>query len=157
MNAHAMPEDDAYPSSVLLALPRITLRMVSCEKPRAARKRICFARSAREAAGSRNFRFQISLARSTSVAWASAATRSMVSSAIPFARRSCRMRETPNLRDRVQAKFTMTIDLRSDTVTQPTPAMRAAMLAAAPLGDDVFGDDPTVNALQEKNCGHARL
>lgn len=42
-----------------------------------------------------------------------------------------------------------TIDLRSDTVTLPTPAMREAMLAA-PLGDDVFGDDPTVNALQEK-------
>ncbi|RZL61407.1 MAG: low-specificity L-threonine aldolase [Variovorax sp.] len=42
-----------------------------------------------------------------------------------------------------------TIDLRSDTVTQPTPAMRAAM-AAAPLGDDVFGADPSVNALQEK-------
>ena len=42
-----------------------------------------------------------------------------------------------------------TIDLRSDTVTQPTPAMRAAMMAA-PLGDDVFGDDPTVNALQER-------
>lgn len=41
------------------------------------------------------------------------------------------------------------IDLRSDTVTQPTPAMREAMLAA-PLGDDVFGDDPTVNALQER-------
>jgi threonine aldolase len=41
------------------------------------------------------------------------------------------------------------VDLRSDTVTQPTPAMREAMLAA-PLGDDVFGDDPTVNALQEK-------
>ena len=39
------------------------------------------------------------------------------------------------------------VDLRSDTVTQPTPAMRAAMLAA-PLGDDVFGDDPSVNALQ---------
>ena len=39
------------------------------------------------------------------------------------------------------------IDLRSDTVTQPTAAMRAAM-AAAELGDDVFGDDPTVNALQ---------
>ena len=39
-------------------------------------------------------------------------------------------------------------DFRSDTVTQPTPAMRAAMLAA-PLGDDVFGDDPSVNALQE--------
>jgi threonine aldolase len=40
------------------------------------------------------------------------------------------------------------IDLRSDTVTRPTPAMRAAM-AAAEVGDDVFGDDPTVNALQE--------
>ncbi len=42
-----------------------------------------------------------------------------------------------------------TIDLRSDTVTQPTAAMRAAMLEA-PLGDDVFGDDPTVNALQDR-------
>ncbi|QTN30344.1 low-specificity L-threonine aldolase [Rhodoferax sp. AJA081-3] len=42
-----------------------------------------------------------------------------------------------------------TVDLRSDTVTQPTPAMRDAMMAA-PLGDDVFADDPTVNALQEK-------
>jgi len=41
------------------------------------------------------------------------------------------------------------VDLRSDTVTQPTPGMRAAM-AAAPLGDDVFGDDPSVNALQDK-------
>lgn len=41
------------------------------------------------------------------------------------------------------------VDLRSDTVTQPTAAMRAAMLAA-PLGDDVFGDDPSVNALQDK-------
>ena len=41
------------------------------------------------------------------------------------------------------------VDLRSDTVTQPTPAMRAAMLAAL-LGDDVFGDDPTVNALQAR-------
>ena len=41
------------------------------------------------------------------------------------------------------------IDLRSDTVTQPTPAMREAMMAA-PLGDDVFADDPSVNALQEK-------
>jgi len=45
--------------------------------------------------------------------------------------------------------MTKIVDLRSDTVTQPTPAMRAAM-AAAPLGDDVFGDDPSVNALQEK-------
>lgn len=41
------------------------------------------------------------------------------------------------------------IDLRSDTVTQPTAAMRAAMMAA-PLGDDVFGDDPSVHALQNK-------
>ncbi len=41
------------------------------------------------------------------------------------------------------------VDLRSDTVTRPTLAMRAAM-AEAPLGDDVFGDDPGVNALQEK-------
>ncbi len=40
------------------------------------------------------------------------------------------------------------IDLRSDTVTRPTPAMRAAM-AAAEVGDDVFGDDPTVIRLQE--------
>ena len=42
-----------------------------------------------------------------------------------------------------------TVDLRSDTVTQPTPAMRAAMMAAE-LGDDVFGDDPSVNALQDQ-------
>ena len=41
------------------------------------------------------------------------------------------------------------IDLRSDTVTQPTADMRRAMFAAA-VGDDVFGEDPTVNALQEK-------
>ncbi|MGE5616406.1 MAG: low-specificity L-threonine aldolase [Bacillota bacterium] len=40
------------------------------------------------------------------------------------------------------------IDLRSDTVTQPSPAMREAM-ARADVGDDVFGDDPTVNRLQE--------
>jgi threonine aldolase len=41
------------------------------------------------------------------------------------------------------------IDLRSDTVTRPTPGMRAAM-AEAPVGDDVFGDDPTVNKLEER-------
>ncbi|HYL07870.1 MAG TPA: beta-eliminating lyase-related protein, partial [Candidatus Udaeobacter sp.] len=40
------------------------------------------------------------------------------------------------------------IDLRSDTVTMPTPEMRKAM-ASATLGDDVFGDDPTTNRLQE--------
>ena len=41
------------------------------------------------------------------------------------------------------------IDLRSDTLTQPTPAMREAMMAA-PVGDDVYGEDPTVNALQQR-------
>jgi threonine aldolase len=41
------------------------------------------------------------------------------------------------------------IDLRSDTVTRPSPGMRAAM-AAAEVGDDQFGDDPTVNALQDR-------
>jgi len=41
------------------------------------------------------------------------------------------------------------IDLRSDTVTHPTPAMRRAM-AEAELGDDVLGDDPTVNALEAR-------
>jgi len=40
------------------------------------------------------------------------------------------------------------IDLRSDTVTLPTPEMRRAM-AEAPLGDDVYGEDPTINRLQE--------
>lgn len=41
------------------------------------------------------------------------------------------------------------VDLRSDTVTQPTPEMRRVM-AEAPVGDDVFGEDPSINALQEK-------
>jgi threonine aldolase len=41
------------------------------------------------------------------------------------------------------------VDLRSDTVTRPTEGMRRAM-AAAEVGDDVFGDDPTVNRLQER-------
>jgi threonine aldolase len=41
------------------------------------------------------------------------------------------------------------IDLRSDTVTRPTAAMRRA-IAEAEVGDDVFGDDPTVIALQER-------
>jgi threonine aldolase len=42
-----------------------------------------------------------------------------------------------------------TVDLRSDTVTRPSPAMREAM-AKAEVGDDVFGDDPTINALQDR-------
>ena len=41
------------------------------------------------------------------------------------------------------------IDLRSDTLTRPTEAMRAAM-ARAEVGDDVYGEDPTVNALEER-------
>ncbi|NJD87384.1 MAG: low-specificity L-threonine aldolase [Betaproteobacteria bacterium] len=48
------------------------------------------------------------------------------------------------------------IDLRSDTVTRPTPAMREAM-ARAEVGDDVFGDDPTVQALEARTAGHFGL
>ena len=43
----------------------------------------------------------------------------------------------------------MAIDLRSDTVTQPSAAMRE-VIAGAPVGDDVYGDDPTVNSLEER-------
>src|SRR2546430_1500652 len=43
----------------------------------------------------------------------------------------------------------MMIDLRSDTVTKPTPAMRRAM-AEAEVGDDVYGEDPTVNRLEQR-------
>src|SRR5690625_7704317 len=46
------------------------------------------------------------------------------------------------------------IDLRSDTVTRPTAAMREAM-AQAPVGDDVYGEDPTVVRLQELLAGQA--
>ena len=49
----------------------------------------------------------------------------------------------------VSPAATEPVDLRSDTVTRPTPAMRAA-IAAAPVGDDVFDDDPTIHALQER-------
>jgi len=45
----------------------------------------------------------------------------------------------------------MPIDLRSDTVTLPTREMKAAMMAA-PIGDDVYGEDPTVNLLEEKTA-----
>ena len=44
------------------------------------------------------------------------------------------------------------IDLRSDTVTRPTEAMRAAM-ATADVGDDVYGEDPTVTALEQQAAG----
>ncbi len=43
------------------------------------------------------------------------------------------------------------IDLRSDTLTQPTPEMRQAMAAAA-VGDDVFGEDPTVQELEKRTA-----
>src|SRR6478609_2270515 len=42
-----------------------------------------------------------------------------------------------------------TVDLRSDTVTRPSPEMRRAM-AEAPVGDDQYGEDPTVNRLQQR-------
>jgi threonine aldolase len=48
--------------------------------------------------------------------------------------------------------MTAIVDLRSDTVTRPTAAMRDAM-HQAPVGDDVFGDDPSVNALQQQIAG----
>src|SRR5581483_8142227 len=44
---------------------------------------------------------------------------------------------------------TVTVDLRSDTVTRPTPAMRRAM-AEAEMGDDVYGEDPTINRLEQR-------
>ena len=42
-----------------------------------------------------------------------------------------------------------TIDLRSDTVTKPTPAMRRA-IAEADVGDDIYGEDPTARRLEER-------
>ncbi len=45
----------------------------------------------------------------------------------------------------------MFIDLRSDTVTRPTPAMLAAMMKA-PVGDDVFGEDPSVKPARDHGC-----
>lgn len=49
------------------------------------------------------------------------------------------------------------IDLRSDTVSWPTPTMRRAM-ADAPLGDDVYGEDPTVNELEaQAEIGRAHV
>src|SRR5438309_8726357 len=48
-----------------------------------------------------------------------------------------------------QPASTLAIDLRSDTVTRPTPEMRRAM-AEAVVGDDVYGEDPTINKLQAR-------
>jgi threonine aldolase len=55
----------------------------------------------------------------------------------------------PSSNQAISAKL---IDLRSDTVTRPTPEMRAAM-AAAEVGDDVYGEDPTVNRLEARAAG----
>src|SRR5881227_2405148 len=54
---------------------------------------------------------------------------------------------SPEVQGALMAKDPL-IDFRSDTVTQPTPAMRRAM-AEAEVGDDVYYEDPTVNRLQE--------
>src|SRR5947209_2213340 len=48
-----------------------------------------------------------------------------------------------------QAHTAAVVDLRSDTVTKPTPAMRRAM-AEAEVGDDVYGEDPTINKLEQR-------
>src|ERR1700744_5605465 len=56
--------------------------------------------------------------------------------------------ETPLKTTAVSTPVTI-IDLRSDTVTRPTPAMRSAM-ASAEGGDDVYGEDPTVNKLEAR-------
>src|ERR1700691_4698915 len=56
--------------------------------------------------------------------------------------------QTPGDIDR-QRQTNLAVDLRSDTVTRPTPEMRRAM-GEAEVGDDVYGEDPTVNRLQER-------
>ena len=55
-------------------------------------------------------------------------------------------RPTPSFKP--EQKKTGIVDLRSDTVTKPTPEMRRAM-AEAEVGDDVYGEDPTVNRLED--------
>jgi threonine aldolase len=61
------------------------------------------------------------------------------------------LRQMPELRSErsILQKKRMIIDYRSDTVTKPTPAMQKAMMRAE-LGDDVFGEDPSINQLEEK-------
>src|SRR4051795_203593 len=54
-------------------------------------------------------------------------------------------------RPRAYLRSVAVIDLRSDTLTRPTEAMRAAM-ARADVGDDVYGEDPTVNALEQRTA-----
>jgi threonine aldolase len=57
--------------------------------------------------------------------------------------------EQPEVASPVERKTQATMDFRSDTVTKPTPQMRRAM-AEAEVGDDVYGEDPTVNRLEER-------
>ena len=57
--------------------------------------------------------------------------------------------ETAETPATTSSKAVGAIDLRSDTMIKPTPAMRAAM-AAAEVGDDVYGEDPTVNRLEQR-------
>jgi threonine aldolase len=57
--------------------------------------------------------------------------------------------EQPEVASSVERKTQATVDFRSDTVTKPTPQMRRA-IAEAEVGDDVYGEDPTVNRLEER-------
>src|SRR6267142_2711131 len=58
---------------------------------------------------------------------------------------------TPAIQETGDVLTMIYVDLRSDTVTRPTPAMRRAM-AEAEVGDDVFGEDPTVRLLEEETA-----
>src|SRR5512134_696647 len=57
----------------------------------------------------------------------------------------------PAIQSKGDCLTTSYVDLRSDTVTRPTPAMRRA-IAEAEVGDDVFADDPTIRALEEETA-----
>src|SRR6185312_9847691 len=89
--------------------------------------------------------------------FSSCAARSRISNALApllVASAESRPSGSPNLsarpfaRTSTYSKDVAVIDLRSDTVTMPTPEMRRAMVEST-LGDDVFGDDPTTNRLLE--------
>jgi threonine aldolase len=70
---------------------------------------------------------------------------------LPFLRKNQEASQGEAFTTFVKNYHPMIIDLRSDTVTHPTPAMLEAMFSAG-IGDDVFGEDPTVNALEEKTA-----
>src|ERR1043166_4736410 len=59
------------------------------------------------------------------------------------------MKTAPDILVSEKLKTANAIDLRSDTVTRPTPEMRRAMMEAV-VGDDVYGEDPTVNLLEKR-------